>query len=180
MLTCPTAGTTLSIRPINGRLKLLSKAFRGDSCSSLLQAKGDLRQSGHLNWDRNLTFQVLHYCSEVLKQNPGLTCPYKQEWTGIWVQMSLSPFRRTRDCVLISGGRKWDWCCRNPIRNLNLGFLLALLFSLSVYTKDRPRPTVSVQPNHDTHWAVNTHTNTKRKRKSGSLSISLGMFICPS
>lgn len=136
MLTCPTAGTTLSIRPINGRLKLLSKAFRGDSCSSLLQAKGDLRQSGHLNWGRNLTFQVLHYCSEVLKQNPGLTCPYKQEWTGIWVQMSLSSFRRTRDCVLISGGRKWDWCCRNSSKKSKLGIpSCPSLFSLCLHKR---------------------------------------------
>lgn len=38
-----------------------------------------------------------------------------------------------------------------PVRNLNLGFLPAVLFSLSVYTKDRPHSTISVQPNHDTH-----------------------------
>lgn len=37
------------------------------------------------------------------------------------------------------------------VRSLHLGLLLAVLFSSSVYTKDRPRSMVSAQPNHDTH-----------------------------
>lgn len=166
-----------------GRLQLFSKAFRGDSCSSLFQAKGDLKQSGNLNWGRNLifSFKLLSWGPKA-EPGPNISIPAGKQVHGFecWCLCHLSEGHMTVFSSMVA--ESGTGAAATPGRNLNLGFLPALLFSPSVYTKDRPHSMVSVQPNHDTHWAVNTHANTKRKRKrkSGSLSISLGMFICPS
>lgn len=166
-----------------GRLQLFSKAFRGDSCSSLFQAKGTWGSLETLAEAETsfLGFTLLSWGPKA-EPGPNMSIPAGKQAHGFecWCLCHLSEGHMIVFSSMVAESR--TGAAATPGRNLNLGLLPALLFSLSVYTKDRPHSMVSVQPNHDTHWAVNTHANTKRKRKrkSGSLSISLGMFICPS
>lgn len=167
----------------NRGLKLFQEVFEGGLtlfCVSRQREQGSLETLT----EAAASFLVLQFSAQVPKQSLGLTCPRKQVSkhmdlsanVSIFFQKDLSWFFSSKAAESETGA------AATPARNPHLVLLLAILFSSSVYTKDRPRSMVSAQPNRDTHWEVNTHTRTKRKRKrkSDSLSISLGMFICPS
>lgn len=180
MLPCPIAGTLLSVRSILGDLSFSQRPLEGTHALLCFNLKGTWGSLEILT-EAETSFLGFTLLISVLKQNLGLTCPYKQVYKHM--DLSLHCLSEGHTTVFsLKVVESGTGAAVPPVRNLSLGFLPAVLFSLSVYTKDRPHSTVSVQPNHDTHWAVNTHANTKRerKRKSGSLSISLGMFICPS